>query len=147
MKFKDLNQYKYLFLKNIDCSDGNRLVIYLGIGIVSEEPETLVFNGGATINDARPILEDDSVSIRVVFPSYVSYNVRWESYTGGSDYDEFIGRIGREYSKSRYLEYVKSDTIASDEWPGKLKHFGICCEWEIIDIVSIDEPQIQWENN
>lgn len=147
MKFKDLNQYKYLFLKNIDCSDGNRLVIYLGIGIVSEEPETLVFNSGATINDARPILEDDSVSIRVVFPSYVSYNVRWESYTGGSDYDEFIGRIGREYSKSRYLEYVKSDTIASDEWPGKLKHFGICCEWEIIDIVSIDEPQIQWENN
>jgi len=140
--FKDLNQYKYLFQQNIHCTDENRLTICLKIGKVSEETEDFVFNG-ITINDTRPILEDNTGSIRVWFPSYVAYNVRWETYLVWSEYDEFTGRIVREYSKSRYLEYVKNDTFASDEWPGKLRHFGICCGWEIIDIISIDEPQVE----
>lgn len=146
MIFKDLDQYKYLFLENIHCTDGNELTICLKAGKVSEEIEPLVLNG-LNINDTRPILEDNSILIRVFFPSYVAYNVRWETYTVRSDYDEFTGRTVREYLKSRYLEYVKGDTIASDEWPGKLKHFGICCGWEIIDIVSTDEPKVQIINN
>jgi hypothetical protein len=142
MILKDLDEYKYLFLKNINTNDENGLTICLNVGRVSEETEPLVFNG-VIINDTRPILEDNTVSLKVGFTSYIAYNVRWESYTCWSDYDEFTGRLVREYSKSRYLEYVKTDTFASDEWPGKLRHFGICCEWEIIDIISIDEPQVQ----
>lgn len=60
-----------------------------------------------------------------------------------NDYDVYEGRKVREYSKSRYLEYVKNDTIATDVWPGKIRHFGFCCEWEVIDIVSMTEPLIQ----
>lgn len=126
----------------IHSTDENRLAIYLKIGNVSEETEDFVVNG-ITIHDTRPILKDNTAIIKVIFPSYVAYNVRWESYTVWSNYDVFEGRIVREYSKSRYLEYVKSDTFASDEWPGKLKHFGICCGWEIIDIISVDEPIIE----
>jgi len=45
--------------------------------------------------------------------------------------------------KSRHFEYIKSDTFASDEWPGKLRHFGVCCGWEIIDIISTDETKVK----
>lgn len=140
MLFKDLNQYKYLFLNSIQKDDGNELTIHLTVGKVIEQTEDLVING-VTIHDVKPILEDN-IYIKVTFPSYVAYNVSWESYTTMSNYDVFEGRKVREYSKSRYLEYVKNDTIASDEWPGKLRHFGFCCEWEVIDIVSIDEPMV-----
>lgn len=143
MIFKELDQYKYLFLNNIHCTDRNRLTICLKVGKVSEETEPLMVNS-ITVNDTRPILVDNTGSIRVAFPSYVACNVRWETYTIWSDYDEFTGQIVREYSKSRYLEYVKNDTAASDEWPGKLRHFGICCGWEIIDIVSVDEPEVHY---
>lgn len=140
MLFKELNQYKYFFLDSIRAND-DILTIYLTIGEVGK-PEDISFNG-VTITGTRPILENSSLVIELVFSSYVAYNVRWESYTTRSDYDIWDGRLIREYSKSRYMEYVKSDTIASDEWPGKLRHFGFCCEWHVVDVVSVQEPAIR----
>lgn len=141
MNFIDLNQYKYLFLDTIKSTNENALIITLNIGEVSTKMEDLTING-VTLRDTRAILEDNAIRIKLIFHSYVAYNVRRETYTVWSDYDVFKGQIVREYSKSRYMEYIKSDTIASDEWPGKLKHFGISCCWEIVDIISVDEPKI-----
>jgi hypothetical protein len=144
LNFNELNQYKYLFLDTIQDSTENpfAIIITLKTGEVSEQTEDLIV-GEATIRDVRPIIENESIRIKVNFPSYVAYNVQCETYSSGNDYDIFKGRNAREYSKSRYMEYIKSDTIASDEWPGKLKHFGISCCWEIVDIISVDEPKIQ----
>lgn len=142
MLFKDLDQYKYLFLDRIQNNKGNELTVYLTVGKVIEQTEDLVINS-VTIHDLKPIIKDN-VYIKVIFPSYVAYSVRWESYTTMDDYDVYEGRKIREYSKSRYLEYVKNDTIATAVWPGKIRHFGFCCEWEVIDIVSIDEPEVKF---
>ncbi len=144
MNFSELNQYKYLFLDTINSTNENALTITLNIGEVSTQMEDLTING-VILHDTRPILEDKATRIKLIFHSYVAYNVRWETYTVWSDYDIFKGQIVREYSKSRYLEYIKNDSIASDEWPGILKHFGICCTWEIIDVVSVNMPEIYIE--
>lgn len=96
MLFKELNQYKYLFLNSIRNDDGNELTIYLTVGKVSEQTEDLAING-VTIHDVKPILKDN-ICIEVTFPSYVAYNVRWESYTTMSDYNAYEGQKVREYS-------------------------------------------------
>lgn len=142
MLFQEINKYRYLFLDDIREVDTNVLKLYLRIGRESEQTEDRSLNG-VTLHDVRPILEDEELRLEVAFSSYVSYNVRWETYTVWRDYDIFEGKTVREYSKSRYLEYVRSDTIASDEWPGKLRHFGLCCGWQVIDVVSVDEPVVR----
>lgn len=141
MLFKELDQYKYFFLETIIPNEEGALTLRLKIGVVGE-PEDFSFNG-VTIRDTRPIVENEDIRIEIIFPSFIAYNVRWESYTTWSNYDLFEGKKIREYSRSRYLEYVRSDTIASDKWPGKLRHFGFCCEWHVIDVISTDQPEIR----
>ena len=141
LEFGLLNQYKNLFLVDIQENDENKVTFLLKTGQVSETTEALVIND-VTLNDVRPIIEDNNLSIKVLFPSYVAYNVRNETYTTLNDYDLFEGNIVREYNRSRYLEYIMADTIATDNWPGKLRHFGICCGWHVIDVISVDEPEV-----
>jgi hypothetical protein len=117
------------------------LNINLTVGEVSDQEEELTING-VTLRGLRPILKNDSIRIEIVFPSYVAYNVSNESYIVGNEYDLFEGKLAREYSKSRYLDYIKANTIADAVYPGKLRHFGFCGEWHIIDVVAIDEPKI-----
>lgn len=122
--------------------DGQTLVLYLCIGTVSETAEDFILEG-VTIKDTRRISKDERVRFEVVFPSYVASHITNESYTIPNGYDEFTGSKAREYAKSRYLEYVQNDTTASDIWPGQLRHFGFCCEWQIIDVISKDEPKVR----
>jgi hypothetical protein len=140
LRLTELNQYRYFFLESIH-TDENVVTIYLKVG-KEGDPEDLTLNG-VTLRGTKPVIEDEDLQIEVVFPSFIAYNVLWESFSVWSDYDIFEGRNIREYSKSRYMEYVRDDTIATDEWPGKLRHFGFCCEWHVIDIISIDEPKIR----
>jgi len=139
--FAEINKYKYLYLQDINSVDDISLNINLTVGEVSDQEEELTING-VTLRGLRPILKNDSIRIEIVFPSYVAYNVSSESYIVGNEYDLFEGKLAREYSKSRYLDYIKDNTIADDVYPGKLRHFGFCSEWHIIDVVAINEPKI-----
>lgn len=95
--------------------------------------------GGTTLtqdNDRFPL-------IQVEFESYIGYSILNETFTVWDDYEQFEGKIFRIFSKSRYLDFIRSGTIATEEYPGPYKHYGIAALNHIVDIVSISEPVIK----
>lgn len=77
----------------------------------------------------------------VQWPRYVAYSVRNESYTAWDDYEEFTGRRLRVYTKSRFLDYVRS---ATGPWglSAEPKHWGVVCENHVVDVMSDVDPQV-----
>jgi hypothetical protein len=77
----------------------------------------------------------------VFWPRYVAYNVFNESYTrwDPSREEEFQGKRFRQYQKSYYLDFVRREKNVGFLAP-KHKHWGIMCEWHVIDVVSEDDP-------
>jgi hypothetical protein len=75
--------------------------------------------------------------------SYVAYIVLNESYTSKVASDQFEGRWLRKYQKSKVLDYLAAGTIATNSYPGPLKHWGLICASHIIHVVSTDEPEFQ----
>ena len=73
---------------------------------------------------------------------YVAYSVVNESFASVDDSELFTGHLFRNYSKSRFLDYVGVATFASDDFPGKLRHYGVNCLNHFVDIVSATEPII-----
>ncbi|WP_232289113.1 hypothetical protein [Paenibacillus sp. Aloe-11] len=99
--------------------------------------------GNIEINESYSIDIDVTLpQIQMDFEWYIGYSVRNESYTVWDDYEQFDGKIFRVYSKSRYLDFIKISTIATDDYPGPYKHYGISCSNHIIDIVSTSDPII-----
>ncbi len=139
--FEGINKYKYLYLQDVNSVDDISLAINLTVGEVSDQEEELTING-VNFTRLKPILKNDSIRIEIIFSSYVAYNVSRESYIVGNEYDVYEGKLAREYSKSRYLDYIKANTIADDVYPGKLRHFEFCSGWDIIDVIAVDEPKI-----
>lgn len=102
--------------------------------------EQLINEFGETIltqdNDRFPL-------IQVEFESYIGYSILNESYTIWDDYEQFEGKIFRIFSKSRYLDFITLGTIATEEYPGPYKHYGIAALNHIVNIVSTSEPIIK----
>ena len=69
--------------------------------------------------------------------------MRNESFTTQDDSEIFSGRLFRVYSDSKFLDFVKSGTIATKDYPGPFKHYGIVCLNHDLDVVSVQEPEIQ----
>ena len=78
-----------------------------------------------------------------VWPSYVAYSVRNESFTTLDKEEVWEGRLLCLYSKSHFLDYVARATFASVDYPGPLRHWGINCLNHIVDVVSTVEPQVR----
>ncbi len=49
----------------------------------------------------------------------------------------------RVYTKSHFLEYLSHSTFACAEYPGPLRHWCIGTENQIIDVVSVEAPEIK----
>lgn len=94
------------------------------------------------LSEAAAVIPDESTVYRITFEKYVSYNVSCESYTSWDSSEEFYGGLCfRIYTKSKYMDYINSNTFA-EQVLGKLTHFGICCSDHIIDIISDTDPRI-----
>jgi hypothetical protein len=72
---------------------------------------------------------------------YVAYNVRNESYSGWDESEEFQGRSFRIYSKSHYLDFLKTAKNVQNLAPGH-SHWRIVCVNHIIDVASLEEPNV-----
>lgn len=79
----------------------------------------------------------------VIWPSYIGYAVRNESYTTWDKEEEWTGSSFRIYSKSKFLDFIANGTFASDEYPGPFRHYEIICCDQIIDIASQDQPIVR----
>lgn len=135
---KDNSLYIYIcgsYAKKTSFEDAKALGDYLNNKTITE-----------IISESKSIIPDNSVIYCIYFESYVGYNVSWESYILGDDEEEFeYGKCFRIYSKSKYLDYMTSKTFA-EQVLGKLKHYGVYCEWQIIDVISDEEPIIKKYN-
>lgn len=77
----------------------------------------------------------------VSWSRYVAYNILNESYLERDDSEAFQGKRFRLYQKSRYLDFVRKAQNVGFLAP-KSKHWGICCERHIVDVVSEEEPDV-----
>jgi hypothetical protein len=149
MNFIELiNQHRHLYLTEIHEPEDNVLKLVIAEGKVSGPRETIRV-GSLEIKDAGHIVvADDSSIYEIIFDQYIAYSVRNESYTQLDEEEEFEGRLACIYTKSKFLDYVRASTFASDDFPGPLKHYGFNCLNHIVDIVSMSPPNIaEWRSD
>jgi hypothetical protein len=134
---------KYLFLADIQELGGNRLRIVVQEGRPAGKPKTVTV-GESSIADCTPIeVMPESASFELEWPLYVAYAVLNESYACQPDAEQpYTGKRFRTYAKSHFRDYLSRSTFASDEFPGPLRHYEICCEDQIVNVVSTFSPTI-----
>lgn len=119
----------------------NSLRLYFSRSKAIPEPFSI---GDKVYEDALSIeLDEELPIIQIDFETYIGYSVLNESYTSWDDYEVFEGKIFRIYSKSRYLDYIKAGTFASEDYSGPFKHYGMSCLNHVVDVVSISVPIIK----
>jgi hypothetical protein len=138
----EIDSCDYLFLREItELEKGElRLAVFEGRAIA----ESVVSNiGGTQITDLHPVRPTGKL-FEIIWKTYITYSVRNESYFAVSKDEEIVvGKKFRIYSNSNFLDFVSRGTFATTEYPGPFQHYGVLCENHIIDVVSIDAPQIQ----
>jgi hypothetical protein len=139
-----INEHRYLYLTELSEPEDNVLRLLITEGRISDEPHGANAEGRAGIgSQTRAIIADErSAAYEVVFDQYIAYTVLNESYTVWDDDEIFEGQLFRIYSKSKFLAYVSAGTIASADYPGPFKHYGISCLNHIVQVASTVAPLI-----
>ena len=142
LKYSDLFNLKDIYLDQIFETIDNHLRLIFNRSKTSDIAETITI-GEIEIKDSYSIdIDGTKPQIQMDFEWYIGYSVRNESYTVWDDYEEFDGKIFRIFSKSRYLDFISISTIATEEYPGPYKHYGMSCLNHVIDVVSNTDPII-----
>jgi len=140
----DLNSCRHLYLREIGEPAQNSLRLVIEEGVESAETASVNF-GGTVIADCHKVTIGEHARLfELIWDSYVAYSIRNESYVVKDDAEEYaLGNLTRVYSKSKFLDYAASATIACDEYPGPSQHVEIICECHIIDVVSTTVPSVK----
>jgi hypothetical protein len=140
--FEEINNEKNILITKIFEPDENSLEFELGIGQVSEFVEEIIINENIISSARRIQFDKDSIRFKVFFETYICYSVINESYEslGGNKFD---GNKIRIYSDSNFLNYLKADTFATLDYPGEFKHYAFISQNHIINIASLQEPNIE----
>lgn len=140
----EIDDCQYIYLREFGEPKDNvlRLVIEEAkAGSLMQNTEVVP---GVMVTGRRAIESDTSCqAFELVWPSYVSYSVRNESFCSLDKEEVWEGRLFCVYSKSHFLDYIARATFASKDYPGPVRHWGINCLNHIIDVVSTSEPQIR----
>jgi hypothetical protein len=139
--FDAINSHRYLYLLQLDEPQDNvlRLVVAEGRTLTSEKP-----SGSLPVSSVAPIVADEqSAKYELLFESYVAYSVRNESFTVIDNEERFEGGLFRIYTVSPFLQYVGAATIASPDFGGPYRHYGLLCLNHIVDIASAEKPRIR----
>jgi len=99
----------------------------------------------------RVLLKEDggeSRMLKIKFESALSYKNTDESYmlkTWHNTSKEILGNIFYKIENSEYLSKFHEDSMnIYQDW--KIKHFAIYTTQDCIDILSLQDPEIQWLN-
>ncbi len=144
MDFQDLMEFKgYIYLNKLIEPEENSLRVLIDRCKVNKTKGLMKITNEVEIEGSSIDVDDNLPIVQLDFESYVAYSVTNESFTVMDDYEISEGRIFRVYSKSRYLDFVKTGTIAEFIFPEEqFVHYQIPCLNHIIDIISYDEPKI-----
>jgi hypothetical protein len=139
----EIDSCKWLFLRELGEPEENTLRIVVEEAKADGPPEDLEICG-KVIQGLGSIESDETCrQWELVWPTYVAYSVKNESYTSWDDSERWEGNSFRLYSKSHFLDYVAKDTFARDGYPGPLKHWRLVCLWHIVDVVGNVEPELE----
>jgi hypothetical protein len=81
----------------------------------------------------------------LVWDSYVACCITNESFSSPDSKDEKreSGTLLRLYSKSHFLDHIRTNTIATEEHPGPLLHVCVVCLNHVVDVVATKLPEIR----
>lgn len=139
---EQIDSHRFLYLIEIGEPQDN--ILRLVISEAQERKTAQDFQiGNLTLTNTKELIADEAcTAYQIIFENYVAYSVRNESFVIVDESEICTGRLFQTYSQSRFLEYVRISTFASDDFPGKLAHYGINCLNHIVDIVSVSQPNI-----
>jgi hypothetical protein len=141
--FDQINSHKYLYLAQISEPEDNRLRLVIEEAGSSGIEEDLVVCGH-TFKGTRALVSDERhFAYEILFPDYIAYSVRNESFTREDKDAEFSGKRFCVYTKSAFLDYVARSTFATAEYPGPFAHYGFNCLNHIVDVISRNYPDIK----
>jgi hypothetical protein len=131
--------HRLFYLEEIgEPSDNVLRIVVIEAGAQGPAQSTLV-------GEAVPILPlPDAVPLELVWEHYIAYAVRNESYAKAEDRATWSPPVSQliERRNSAFLDFLMRTTIASDEFPGPLRHWELTCLNHVIDVVSTSEPLI-----
>jgi hypothetical protein len=112
-----INACNYIFLREFGEPEENSLRLVIEEAKAVGPPEDLEAVPGKFIRGVRPIESDTTCqAFELVWPSYVAYSVRNESFCTDDEDESCEGRLLSLYSKSHFLDYVARATFASDDY-------------------------------
>jgi hypothetical protein len=138
----ELQAQDCLFLDSIDEPDANSL--RLVVTAARPQPDSAEATD-PPVSGAVPVAPDSTTpTFELLFESYVAYLVRNESYARNLPDETWDGsRTFRQYSASAFLEYIRQSTIATDSYPGPVRHFAVVCVDHVVDVVSLVPPIVR----
>lgn len=140
----EIDDCRWIYLRELVEPEENVLRLVIEEAKVSGPPEDIEVLPGKVISGTRAIESDASCRVfELVWPTYVSYCVRNESFCTQDKEEVWEGRLFCLHSKSHFLDFVARATFACADYPGPLRHWGINCLNHIIDVVSVCEPQVR----
>src|SRR5665213_378142 len=132
-----INACKWIYLREIGEPVDNTLRIVIEEAKADGPPKDCEVVPGKVVSGLRDIKTDENCqAFEIVWPSYVAYSVRNESFCMIDKLEVSDGRLFCLYSKSHFLDFVARATFASTDYPGPLRHWGINCLNHILDVVS-----------
>ena len=140
----DVDDCPYLYLREIREPRDNNLAVILDEASVAP-PGGHAPDMGSIFSEVRPIaLLPGSRSFELIWPTYVAYSVRNESFAQRGANDVIVsGRSLLVYGSSEYLDLLRRTTWADASFPGPLIHVGILCLNHVIDVVAVGLPTVR----
>ncbi|MEE5991869.1 MAG: hypothetical protein V3G42_01365 [Oscillospiraceae bacterium] len=140
------------FLLELHDNPDNELSLKIALPTIGEPlTEDALVNSPAKVGEilkkSIPIEPDETQIYQIVFPSYITYLMRNESYCSLDPYEVKEGTHFTIYTKSRLLDTLQTFTDCQTLSDGTLypypwKHYGIITNNHVIDVISGDEPII-----
>jgi hypothetical protein len=136
--FREIDDCKDLYLDTLSEPRDNVLKAV----VLEARSATIASPAHLPITNISPIEHTQGCRVfEITWDSYIAYSVRNESYAQSGS-DAFEGHLFRLCSKSHFLDYVASATIATSDYPGPFRHWSISCLNHVVDVVSQVEPII-----
>jgi hypothetical protein len=106
----EIDSCSFLFLREIEEGQAGPIPVSIEVG-------------DTAITDCHAVSStEQSRMFEVVWNRYVAYSVRNESFVAFDHSEVAHGSRFRVYSKSHFLDFVRSATFATEEYPGPRLH-------------------------
>lgn len=124
--FDQINTHKWLFLDRLQIENDRELVLW-----ISEAGNEVGY-------------QENDKQYKIIFDNYIAFSLINESYSLEDETEQYIGRIFRIYSKSKYLDYLENSTLDIEFITEKsYQHYEFACLNNIVDVVSSEKPVIE----